>query len=273
MAEVYPYLLLILGEGLKWSTLNRTTAILDLSADECSSRPSFSSDSSSDSTICANMKFIASLCLALVLAGAHSKIVPADEPRGKAHARKPPAPVVDIGAWIQAHPFEMTLLSMGLPLAGGAFVVAPVLGALGFGAAGVGAGSAAAGIQSAIGPIVAGSPFAWATSVGAGGAALGGLQVAGGAGLGLSGVGAAVAAIRDNDVGRWLGTARRDVERELSKVGPAVQEVGKHLEKLWTKTGPAMQGVVKHAERGWVKVGPAVEGAARDAGEHLKRAG
>ena len=62
----------------------------------------------------------------------------------------------------------------------------PVLGAVGFTVVGPAAGSAAAAWQASIGAVEAGSLFAWCQSVAMGGAAVGGIQVAGIAGAAMT---------------------------------------------------------------------------------------
>ncbi|KAF5239767.1 hypothetical protein FANTH_9846 [Fusarium anthophilum] len=86
----------------------------------------------------------------------------------------------------------MMATGAGLIVAPG-LVATPILGALGFSAGGIAAGSAAAGIQSGIGIVVAGSPFAILQSAGAGGAGLAvvnGVVQASGAVVGAGGLAA-----------------------------------------------------------------------------------
>ena len=59
----------------------------------------------------------------------------------------------------------------------------PVLGLVGFTAVGPAAGSAATAWQASMGVVKAGSLFSWCQSAAMGGAALGGIQVAGIAGV------------------------------------------------------------------------------------------
>ncbi|KAL8690055.1 MAG: hypothetical protein Q9218_004408, partial [Villophora microphyllina] len=72
--------------------------------------------------------------------------------------------------WARAHPFQTALhVGTGLVIVAPAAVVAPVLGAVGFGAGGLVGGTAATAYQASHGPIVARGIFATLQSAGAGG--------------------------------------------------------------------------------------------------------
>lgn len=131
----------------------------------------------------ANMR-LRSCCFVPVIAGVIGAQPITNPPSTHDQAATPNKGVHGIGAWIQDHPAETACISIGMSLACGAFLIPPILGAVGFGAGGVGATTSAAGIHSSIGAVVAGSSFAWAQSVGAGGTAAVGLSMAGYAGLG-----------------------------------------------------------------------------------------
>ncbi|KAL8365581.1 hypothetical protein RB595_004411 [Gaeumannomyces hyphopodioides] len=98
--------------------------------------------------------------------------------------------VNNAAAWIKANPKTSIAVGSGLTVAAApvlvvAPVVAPILGAIGFGSSGIIAGSAAAAAQAAIGNVIAGSWLATLTSAGMGGygaaAISGAVQTAGGA--------------------------------------------------------------------------------------------
>ena len=176
----------------------------------------------------------------------------------------------NVGPWIRDHPAETACISVGVSVAAGALLVPPVLGAIGFGAGGVGATTAAASIHSSIGPVAAGSSFAWAQSVGAGGVAAGTLSKLGFAGLTLSATGAAAAEFRDYNGGKWLEQAKEDIGREMSKVGPALQGAVQGAEKLWVQAGPAVESVQKEMEGHLKKAGENVGSHAKDAWQKAK---
>ena len=165
--------------------------------------------------------------------------------------------LVEAGTWIEQHPIESALLGTGAALAGSAFFIPPVLGVLGFGAFGPAAGGAAAGIQSGIGAVAAGSPFAWAQSVAMGGAAWHGVLATGITGVSVAGTGGILAAVKDMNGEKVL--------RDLKKMRI---EAGQGLEQ-WT--GQAVQNVGSFFERLAKEPGPTAERASLDIEKHLRK--
>ncbi|KAG6816151.1 hypothetical protein H0H93_008482, partial [Arthromyces matolae] len=92
----------------------------------------------------------------------------------------------------RARPFLIGGLGMAIGSILTPLLAAPILGLVGFGAAGPVAGTMAAAIQSGMGSIAAGSPFALAQSIAMGGAAVPLAGVAAGGGI-LSGISFAIA--------------------------------------------------------------------------------
>ena len=88
--------------------------------------------------------------------------------------------------YAKAHPIRTGIQVAGLTLTAVSMFAVPVLGLVGFASTGPAPGSAAAAWQASIGVVRAGSLFSWCQSAAMGGAALGGIKVAGVAGAALT---------------------------------------------------------------------------------------